>query len=169
MAEGIAGVMQQWPGFSAAIVGGTTALVALAAAAGAAALGLGVLGGAGGAKGMLGGLAAGAAGAGRTALGAAGRVGTGLLGAALSPVGAAAMAGGGIGLGVGTLTNLGINKADKAFGTTIGNDIGRMVAYVMAGLGSKDAKQALQIEIDVKNGNIVAAVNQANAREAARK
>ena len=39
----------------------------------------------------------------------------------------------------------------------------------MAGLGSRGAKEALQIEIDVKNGNIVAAVNQANAREASRK
>ena len=168
-AEGVAGVMQEWPGFSAAIVGGTTALVALAAAAGAAALGLGVLGGAGGAKGVLGGLAAGAAGAGRAALGAAGRVGAGALGAVLSPVGAATMASGSIGYGVGTFANMGINKADKAFGTSVGNDIGRLVAYVMAGLGSKDAKQALQIEIDVKNGNIVAAVNQANAREAVRR
>ena len=168
MADGLAGIMKEWPGFSAAVVGGTTALTALAAAAGAAAISMGVLGG-GGVKGVLGGLASGAAGAGRAALGAAGRVGAGALGAVLSPVGAAAMAGGGIGLGVGTLANLGINKADKAFGTSVGNDIGRMVAYVMAGLGSRGAKEALQIEIDVKNGNIVAAVNQANAREAARK
>jgi len=64
---------------------------------------------------------------------------------------------------------MGINKADKALGTGIGTDIGRMVAYMMAGLGSRSAKEALQIEIDVKNGNIVAAVNQANAREAARR
>lgn len=163
-AEGLAGVMQEWPGLSAAVVGSTTALVALAAAAGAAAIGLGVMGGGGAVKGALGA----ASGAGRAALGAAGRVGVGALGGLLSPVGATVAAGAGVGLGVGTLANMGINKADKALGTSVGNDIGRMVAYVMAGLGSKNAKEALQIEIDVKNGNIVAEVNKANARQAAR-
>ena len=61
MADGLAGIMKEWPGFSAAVVGGTTALTALAAAAGAAAISMGVLGG-GGVKGVLGGLASGAAG-----------------------------------------------------------------------------------------------------------
>lgn len=159
--EGLAGVMQNWPGFSAAVVGGGTALLALAAAATAAAVGVGMLGGGGAVKAVLG--------AGGAALGAAGRAGAAGLGALASPAAAAVAAAGGAGYAGGSLINMGINKVDKSLGTSIGNDIGRLVAQAMAALGSQNAKEALKIEIDVKNGNIVAEVNRANARESARK
>jgi hypothetical protein len=155
MAEGLTGVMREWPGFSAAIVASTTALTALAAAAAAAGLASVLSGGKGGA--ILGG-------AGRMLAGAGSAAGGALLSGAAFGV---ATAGAG-GYAAGSMINGGINKADAAFGTEIGNDIGRLVAFVMAGLGSKEAKDALQIEIDVKNGNIVAEVNRNNAQEASR-
>jgi len=112
MAEGLAGIMKEWPGFSAAVIGGTTALTALAAAAGAAAIGVGVLGG-GGVKGAVTGALGGAASAGRTALGAAGRASAGLLGAVASPAGAAVAASGGVGYGVGSLVTWASTRPTK--------------------------------------------------------
>ena len=83
-ADGLTGVMREWPGFSAAIVGATLTLTALAAAAGAAAL-----------PGLLFGRGAGAAAAGAAGAGGAGatasRIALGGLGAAslaTAPLGA---------------------------------------------------------------------------------
>lgn len=171
-AEGLTGVMREWPGFSAAIVGSTTALTALAAAAGAASL-ASVLTGGGGAAGAAGGSIAGRlagklSGLGGRILGAAGSAAGSVAGAVLTPAGLGVTAAAAGGYGAGTLLSMGINKADEKFGTSINTDIGRLVAIVMAGLGHQGAKEALQIEVDVKNGNIVAAVNAANARTASR-
>lgn len=158
MAEGLAGIMREFPGFSAAIVASTAALTALAAAAAAAGLASVLTGGKAGAAGAI------LGGAGRLVAGAGAAAGGALLSGAAFGV---ATAGAG-GYALGSMINSGINKADSAFGTDFGNDIGRLVAFLMAGLGSKDAKETLQIEIDVKNGNLVAEVDRSQAREASR-
>lgn len=163
MAEHTTGLIRDFPLLSAAAVGATTALTALAAAAGAGALG-GILmrGGAGAAGGA-------AAGGILSRMGGlAGRAGAGLLGLLGSPAAWALGSAAAVGYGTGTVINSGINAVDNKFGTGIGNDIGRWMAFLMAGLGNQEAKRALQIEIDVKNGNIVAAVKEQATREARR-
>lgn len=66
------------------------------------------------------------------------------------------------------MINAGINKKDEAFGTTTGEDIGRLVAFLMAGLGSKDAERALNIELLIDGEKVATAVNKRNARDAVR-
>lgn len=179
MADGLTSVAREYPMLTAAAVAATAALAALAAAAGAAGLTSVLTGGGGGAGGRaLGGMLKGGlgrlAGMGTGALATLGGWLSGAGGAVASAGTAAAgyvapvAAAGAVGYGAGTLINGGINAVDKKFGTDIGTDIGRLVAFLMAGLGNEDAKRALQIEIDVKGGNIVAAVKEDAARQAGR-
>lgn len=67
-AEGLTGLMRDWPAFTAAIVGASTALFALAAAAGAASIGQVLGGGAAGGAGRAAGRIAGAIGSGGAGL-----------------------------------------------------------------------------------------------------
>lgn len=110
-AEGLTGLMRDWPDFSASVVGATAGLWALAAAAGAAALPSILTGGSG-----AGGRAIGAAG---RALGWVGR-GAGVLGAFS------------LGYGAGTLLNDGINAGITAF-TGRENTLGGLIYDVTHG------------------------------------
>lgn len=118
LSEGVTGLMREYPGYTTAIVGASTALTALAAAAGAAGLVGGVVGrgGPGGVAGNVGKVAAG--------LGRAGVVG--LAGAA--------------GYGVGSL----IHKAIE--GTVISDGIGRATAKTLGFFGNKEAQDAVRAE-----------------------
>lgn len=154
---------QAYPNLTAATVATTTAIAALGAAAGAAALVGGLKGAAGGAGASA---IAAAAAAGGVALSSTG-------GAAMRYAGAAAMLGTAYGLplaiagAAGAGAGYGIYKSGIE-GTAFGDLIGRTVAQVMAVLGSKEAQRTLKVEVDVKNGNIVTAVNEANSRESRR-
>lgn len=163
MADGLSGIMERFPGFSAAVVGATTALVALAAAAGAASL-ANVLTGGGGA----GAAAAGKAGmlsriGGKLAsgLGAAGR----WAGAAVMNPWTLGVAGAGAaGYGVGSLLNAGINwGVGKA---TDGRESLGTLIYELLHREKEPAK--VDVSVRVENGNLVAEVNQAATRRASR-
>lgn len=173
VADGMTANAREYPMLAAASAAATTALTALAAAAGASGLVSLLTGGAGKA----------ATGAGKAAgmgilemLGITAAFAGGMPVAELAGMGAAgigtvaggvALAGAG-GYAVGSLANWGINMADEHLGTSIGETIGRSVAQVLAAFGNKEAQQAIKVEIDVKNGNIVAAVNAENGRQAKR-
>lgn len=167
LAEQTAQLIQEFPNLSAAVIATTTALTALAAAAGVAA-GVGVL--------TKGGGAAAAAGAGAAAAATAGRLRTAAVLAGGMPLsawgasaGTAAAAGGGVlaagaaGYGVGTLIN-----DNLVTGTAVGEAIGEGIARLMAFFGSEEARQAVEVNVRVENGNLTAEVNQANARQARR-
>lgn len=117
LADSVTGLMREYPGYTAAIVGATTGLTALATAAGAAGL-----------VGALTGGATGLGGSGGARLFAASRVlgGIGLAGSA--------------GYGVGTLISKGIE------GTDASNLIGRGIAKTLAFFGNKDARSAVEAE-----------------------
>lgn len=166
-ADGLVQVMRDWPGFSSAIVGATLGLTALAAAAGAAAL-PGLLLGKGGAAGGAG-VAAAAGAAGRAALG-----GLGAASLAALPLGAMW----GVSEWAGDTSHDqervgGIQSATsplKRFLSYLGldrdGDIEARRAANREGLNTEPQK--VEVTVDVKNGNIVAAVNEANSRLAAR-
>lgn len=131
------GLMQEYPGYTTAIVGTTTALTSLAAAAGAAALANGLL--AGGGAGRLGGVV--------------GKVG-GLLGGAAGAAGSVALpalavgAAGAVGYGAGTLISKGIE------GTAVGDSIGEVVARTLALFGNEEAAQAVAVNDAIKNSRV---------------
>ncbi|EGK71969.1 hypothetical protein METUNv1_01747 [Methyloversatilis universalis FAM5] len=167
LAERTAALIQEFPNLSAAVIATTTALTALAAAAGVAA-GVGVL--------TRGGGAAAAAGAGAAAAATAGRLRTAAVLAGGMPLsawgasaGTAAAAGGGVlaagaaGYGVGTLIN-----DNLVTGTAVGDAIGEGIARLMAFFGSDEARRAVDVNVRVENGNLVAEVNDTNARQARR-
>lgn len=167
LAEQTAQLIQEFPNLSAAVIATTTALTALAAAAGVAA-GVGVL--------TKGGGAAAAAGAGAAAAATAGRLRTAAVLAGGMPLsawgasaGTAAAAGGGVlaagaaGYGVGTLIN-----DNLVTGTAVGDAIGEGIARLMAFFGSEEARRAVDVNVRVENGNLVAEVNDTNARQARR-
>lgn len=119
LAERVTGLMREYPGYTSAVVGATTALTALAAAAGAAGIASLAMGGGRGVGGLV-------SGAGRVA-GVAGRAGlVGLAGAA--------------GYGVGSVINKGIE------GTAVHNGIGRVVAKTLAFFGNQEAADAVRAE-----------------------
>lgn len=162
-ADGLGGVMRDWPVFSASIVGATTGLIALAAAAGAAALPGILMGGAGGAA---------------SGGGVAGRV-LPFLGKATGV--AAAF---GVGYAGGTLLNSGINKGISAFSGQ-DNSLGGLI-YDMThgdaikqnnsttpsggGMSYQAMQQPLRIEnkIILEGRQIAEATNEVNARTALR-
>lgn len=88
-----------------------------------------------------------------------GAMGAGGMATAAAGVGAAGAAG----YGIGSLLYKGMDDTKAA------DAIGRSVAKVLAFFGNEEAKRALKVEVDVKNGNIVAAVNDAQARDARRR
>lgn len=167
VADGMTNIAREHPIFTASVVAATTALTALAAAAAASGL-----------AGMLTGKGAGAASqvakkAGSsllTRLGVTAAFAGGAPLTAMAGMGASGLAtiAGGVGIagaagyGVGSLINKGIE------GTAFADSLGRSIARALAFFGSDAARQALKVEVDVKNGNIVAAVNETNARQARR-
>lgn len=159
VADGFSAVAKEYPTLTASMVAATTALIALAAAAGAASL-TGMLGGKGaGLTGLL-------AGGKNLAKGAGAMLGRGALslgGAAFSLGGAAVAGAGAAGYGAGTL----LNKY-AVEGTETGNNIGGMLATIMASLGSDEAKQALEVTLHLDGEQIATVVNNRNARTASR-
>lgn len=122
MADGLTGLMTQYPGYTTAVIAAAAAVTGLAGAAGMAALALAARGGGGASTPRL--PAAGAA------LGAVGRAGAvGLAGAA--------------GYGVGSLLYKGLLEGNAA-----GNSIGRGVAGVASFFGSKSAQEAIRAEYE---------------------
>jgi hypothetical protein len=70
---------------------------------------------------------------------------------------------GAAGYGVGTL----INKYGIE-GTEFGNNLGGMIATILASLGNDTAKEALNVTLNLDGEQIAAAVNLRNARTATR-
>lgn len=179
--DGVSKGAETFPGFTAALYAATTAVTALAAASGVSAL-LG--GGKGGGllsflKGKLpGGLAAGAeaVGGGGAAVAASLKsmttglqlltaaptlsaitsLGAGATAIAASMVGAAGAAG----YGVGTL----INKY-AIEGTEFGDNIGGMIATILANMGNKEAQDALNVTLHLDGEQIAAVVNRHNGKQ----
>ena len=164
--ETLTGIMRDWPNFAASIVGATTALVALAAAAGAAAL-PGLLLGRGAAA--AGGSGAGAV-AGRLAAGGA----LGAAGLATLPLGAM------WGVSEWADSTAQPGEAEKVVSRMQGSPLSKMLGYLglnrdadiearrSANREGLDSTREVKVTVDVQNGNIVASVNEANARDASR-
>jgi hypothetical protein len=155
--EGFTALGTSFPTLTAALVGATTGLVALAAATFGMA----------GLSALTGGKGAGILGAGKGVIsGAAGMLGRGALamgGALLTGTSAAVGVGGAIGYGAGTLAY------DKGIqGTEFGNNIGGMIATIMAKLGDKDAASAIEVNLHLDGEQITTVVNHRNARNASR-
>lgn len=170
MAEQTAALIQQFPNLSAAVIAATTALTAMAATIGVAA-GAGVLmrGGSGAAAAAAAGAAAGTgarvAGTMATTAALAGGMPLTAWGASAGTMATAAggvLAAGAVGYGAGTLINEGIT------GTVVGDAIGEGIARLMAFFGSEEARRAVDVNVRVENGNLVAEVNDTNARQARR-
>lgn len=167
MAEKASEIMREFPNFSAAVVASTTALTGLAAAAAGFAF-MGAIGKAGGV-----GAAAGAAGsAGAAALAATSRyyayakhlpmAAWGATAGTMATAGAGVAGAGLAGWEFGSwLNDTFIN------GTDLGDSIGRAVATALSPF-SEEARKAIEVNIRVENGNLVAEVNDANARQARR-
>lgn len=135
LAEVSTAFYREYPAFTAVVEGAKIAIMGLAAAAAAASVAQLVAGG-GSLVGLLkgaGGAIAGAGGLAMTTLGAAGTGTAAALAAGAAGVGAA----GAVGYGAGYLINKGIE------GTSVHDEIGKLAAAVMAGLGNKDAQAAL--------------------------
>lgn len=159
VADGMTEHAREYPLLTAATVAATTALSALAVAAAASGL-VGMLGGKGaGLTGLL-------AGGKNLVTGAAGMLGRGALavgGAAFSLGGAAVTGAGAAGYGIGTL---GYNLGMK--GTEFNDNIGGMLATIMASLGSKEAQEGLNVTLHLDGEQIATVVNRRNARTASR-
>lgn len=167
-ADKLVDVMRDWPGFAGAIAGATLALTALAAAAGAAAL-----------PGLLLGRGAAAAGGGGAAS-VAGRMAIGggfsAAGLAAAPLGAMwgvsewadSTAQPGVAeKSVSRIQNSPLSKFMGYLGLDRSADIEARRAQNREGLDTS-GPQKVEVVVDVKNGNIVAAVNEANSRTAGR-
>ncbi|MDF0377699.1 phage tail tape measure protein [Methylophilus sp. YYY-1] len=160
----LADYAQHYPGLTAAITVAATALTALAASAGAAGL-AGMLTGKGA------GVVAGAAGAATGMRVTAALAGGMPLGQFLAAGGAggAALAGGGLlaagaaGYGVGSLLNKGIGWSIGKMTDGNANSLGSLIYQL-----THKEQAPIKVTVDVKNGNIVAAVNQENSRSARR-
>jgi len=164
VAEGMTGIAREYPLMTAAAVAATTALTALAAAAGASGV-VGMLG-RGGAAAAAGEAAAGVAGAVVTKPGLLAGAGKAVAGLATSAAGlsTAAVAGAGLaGYGVGSVINSSIE------GTSTADAIGEAVARAMAALGSKEARQAVDVMVSIKDGQLTAEVNKTNDRDSRRR
>jgi len=156
VADGFTAMGREFPVFTSSLVAATTALIALAAASGAASL-AGMMGGKGaGLTGLL-------AGGKNLVRGAGGMLGRGALalGSAAFSLGGAAVAGAGAaGYGLGTLGYKAIDDTEFA------NGIGRMVATILYGLGSDNAKEALNVSLHLDGEQIATAVIRRNERTA---
>lgn len=166
--DGIISVADAHPKLAAAAYSATTALSALAAVSGVAGI-FSILKGGGAvgqlAKGagssLLTRLGVTAAFAGGTSLSTLGGVGASGLGAIAGGVGLAGVGGYGVGMGI----NWGMNKGLSA---ASGNEtsLGSMIYDLLHREQLKP--QPIQVVVDVKNGNIVASVNEANSRSVSR-
>lgn len=160
VADGFTAIAQEYPLLTAATIGATTALTALAAAAFGMAGASALMGGKGaGLTGLL-------AGGKNLVKGAGGMLGRGALavgGAAFSLAGAAVATSGAAGYGVGTL----IDKFGME-GTDFKQNIGGMIATILASMGSAEAEKALNVTLHLDGEQIAAAVNLRNARTATR-
>ncbi len=159
VAEGFSAIAKEYPLLTSATIAATTALTALAAALGMAGI-FALTGGKGaGLTGMLAkgrGLLAGASG---LAVRAGGALAGVVSGTAAVPLTVAA----GVGYGAGTLAyKHGIQ------GTEFGDNIGGMIATILAGMGNKEAQQALNITLHLDGEQIAAVVNSRNSRSASR-
>lgn len=160
MASGLGKLMEQNPALAAALAGTTLAVTTLGAAAVTAAIGLSLTsGGKAGIGALAGGVLGGLARAPGAALGAL---------AALGPGAFAFTVAGGAGFAAGSIANDAINWSDKKFGNTTGERHRPPVAFVMAGLGHKDAERALNIEVQIDGEKVALAVNKRNSRDAGR-
>lgn len=168
VADGMTNIAREHPIFTASVVAATTALTALAAAAAASGL-ASLLGGKG--AGAVGQVAKKAGTSLLTRLGVTAAFAGGSSLTTLAGMGGAATIAGGVGLagvagyGVGTGLNWGMNKGLSAM-TGQETSIGSMIYDLLH--REQASPQPLKIEIDVKNGNIVAAVNESNARQGRR-
>lgn len=178
--DGVSKGAESFPGFTAALYAATTAVTALAAASGVSAL-LG--GGKGGGilsflTGKLpGGLAA-SGGGGAAVAASLSSMTTGLklltaaptltaitsLGAGATAIAASmVLAAGAAGYGVGSLIN---KYAIK--GTEFGDNIGGMIATILASIGNKEAQDALNVTLHLDGEQIATVVNRHNGRQASR-
>lgn len=172
-ADGLAGLMKEFPVLSAVIAGGGTAVAAMAASATAASIALAALTKSAGGKllpelpGLPGGGGGNGGGAGGTASKWLSRVKAG--GAAVLPL--AAMYG--VSEWAGDTSNdVGRTSALTGLSSTLSGLFGDPTAKARKVYEDRRAElepQEVRVTVDVQNGNIVAAVNQANAREAVRK
>lgn len=163
VADGFTSIARQYPMLTAATVAATAALTALAAAAGAATLTSAISGGKGA---LLGGVLA----KGRGLLAGGGglltRAGGALLGGAEAVLGTtlgAVSASGAVGYGAGTL---GYDHGLK--GTDAGFNLGGTIATMMSWFGSKDAEQALQIELHMDGQQVATVIRKREDRNASR-
>jgi hypothetical protein len=162
--DGVNEVADAHPKLAAAAFAATTALAALAAASGAAGL-LGML------KGKLpSGSAAGATAAGGglnaapSMLSRLAAMGTlPLAEAGLAATAGGVFAAGAAGYGVGTLT-----YDHGIAGTKFGDNLGSMIATLLAKLGKEEAKQALEVNLHLDGEKIATVVNRKNGKQANR-
>ena len=167
VADGFSKLSQEFPALMAALQGVTLAgTTAGAAAAGGALGGAVAAGGLGAAAGQVGSFAA--------------RIGTGIAGAATTAASyaphAALVAGAGAaGYGAGTILNKGINgvvswatgREDETLGGLI-YDWTHKDRSTSGPASQQSAPQVVKVEVEVKNGNIVASVNEENSWQAMR-
>ncbi|MFA7399226.1 MAG: tail tape measure protein, partial [Sideroxydans sp.] len=152
VAVGFTTIAQEFPLFTASTIAATTALTALAAAS----MGATLMGGKGGGLTSL--LSKGKS----LAVGAGGLALRG--GAAALSLGGLAVAGAGAGgYGAGTL----VNKY-AVEGTEFGDNLGGMIATILAKLGNETAQEALNVTLHLDGEQIAAAVNLRNARTSTR-
>lgn len=166
--DGIISVADAHPKLAAAAYSATTALSALAAVSGVAGI-FSMLKGGGAAGALVKGagsslltrLGVTAAFAGGTSLSTLAGVGASGLGAIAGGVGLAGAGGYGVGMGI----NLGMNKGlSVASGKE--TSLGSMIYELLN--RKQESPQPIKVVVDVKNGNIVASVNEVNARSGSR-
>lgn len=152
VADGFSSIAKEYPSLTAATVAATTALAALAATAGVSAL--------------LGGKGAGLEAVLSKTKAAPGMLGRGALaagGALVSTTGAAVLASGTVGYGIGTMIyDHGIK------GTETEDRIGGMIATILASLGNEEAQKSLEINLHLDGEQVATVVNKRNARTATR-
>jgi hypothetical protein len=166
-ADGFSGFAQELPNLTASLVAATTALTALAAAAGAAGL-VSLMGG--GKGGILETILTKTKGApaalGRGALAAGAALGTGTVAASTAMVVGAGAVGYGLGSGLNALGGYAAKGTRmEDFATDV---IGKMAAQIMASLGSKNAEEALVINLHLDGQQITQVVNARNNSTARR-
>lgn len=171
VADGFTAIAQEYPNLTAASVAATTALSALAVAAGAAGL-VQMLGGGKGdgvlksiltkTKGAPGALAR----AVTATLPEIAALGTGTMAASTAMVAGAGAVGYGVGTGLNALGGYAAKDTRmEGFATDV---IGKMVAQIMASLGSKNAEEALVINLHLDGQQITQVVNARNNSTARR-
>lgn len=168
VADSFTSIAKEYPSLTAATVAATTALAALAAAAGAAGLVSLMGGGKGG--GILESILTKTKGApaalGRGVLAAGAALGTGTVAASTAMVAGAGAVGYGMGSGLNALGGYAAKGTRmEDFATDV---IGKMAAQIMASLGSKNAEEALVINLHLDGQQITQVVNARNNSTARR-